>query len=180
MKKPLATLALLTSIAIGVAETTEEDARILHEVCSIPILEGLTLRGHLTLSWKTEGPENFPTTVTITNPFEEEITVFRCGDIPSLGGVDQVVLEYYDPILSKWCIPRQRSPYVNFGRDRTRLQKGERTQLDLPARFWQGLREHPASNLKSFRLRVAFDLGGVALRTDEFQWKPANRVAGGI
>ena len=162
-------------LVIAVPVSAEDsDRRFLLEATSSEIRSPLTLAGSLDLTWESEPAQvgQLPSAVTIRNPFEEPMEVQVEAGGPHLGPGAQLVREHYDPVLGQWRESRARRYRISLHSHPSDLDPGEALSLSLPASFWRAMEESPMSEYPELRLRLAFRLGKVALRSEPFTWEP--------
>ena len=152
-----------------------------HTVASSDVPKGWTLLGFLTLKWNMPSENGLPEAVLIRNPFLEKFTIRGRGPDPKLGIsaqltdsriAAQVFMEFYDPVLKQWRQPGKFTGTLgNTGE--FDILYGSQTEIKLGKSFWQfALDTMPQLSLLPDRvdIRVAYDAGGVILRSEPFIW----------
>ena len=144
-----------------------------NEAGTYQIKEGLSLPNCIALQWLEDNKDKLPKSIKFTNPFLEPLHV---GATVHGAPCATFEIEYYDSYLKGW---RRSVGLPGSSGGRTVVVKaGESVVLPVEESFWSFINE----GIKTFRLedpvrvRLAYDMEVVSLKSAEFKWNRANKT----
>lgn len=174
--KPAFLLPLLLIALHPNAQGEEHDAKKVappNESGTYQIEEGVSLPNFVALQWLADNKGKLPKSVKFTNPFLEPLYISATVHGSPCATFN---IEYYDSYLKGW----RRSVGLpgSTGGKTLIVKSGESVVLPVEEGFWSFISE----GILAFRLedpvriRLAYDVGVVSLRSDEFRWNRANKT----
>ena len=154
----------------------EQDAKEVtppNENGTYQIEEGLSLPKCIESQWLAEDRGKLPKSIKFTNPFLEPLYISATVHGAPCATFN---IEYYDSYLKGWRTP-VLLPGSSGGKTLV-VKAGESVVLPVEKSFWSFINEDiPAFRLEDpVRIRLAYAVGVVSLRSAEFRWNRANKT----
>lgn len=144
-----------------------------NEAWTFQVEEGRTLPNCIELQWQADEKGKLPKSLKFKNPFLEPLHV---GATVHGSPCAYFEIEYYDSYLKQW---RRQIGLPGSSGGKSLVVKFEET-VDLPINegYWYFILESlPAFRLEDpVRIRLAYDVGVVSLRSAEFKWNRTKKA----
>ena len=161
-------ISILATISVYGEPSEEHDYNESEiESCTHVVPKGLTIPKHLELKWKNKN--TLPISVTLKNPFQENIKIPVSPSTGSIG-YPRLDIECYDPDSKSWRLPL-RLPGTFHVKYMT-ISYGKHKDFSIDNDFWWFITDSlpKITSQKEITIRLVYSFGDIYLRSEEFDW----------